>query len=61
MAALPALPLTKDARGVLAALQGLRAASPFRRLAAVRQAGLAQHARLGDALLRTWVLLRRMP
>jgi len=61
MAALPALPLTQDARGVLAALQGLRAGSPFRRLAAVRQAGLAHHARLGDALLRTWVLLRRMP
>lgn len=61
MAALPALPLTPDARGVLARLLGLRAASPLRRLNALRRAGLAHHARLGDALLRAWVLLRRMP
>ena len=61
MASLPALPLTPEARAVLGALHGLRAASPFRRLAALRRAGLAHHARLGDALLRAWVLLRRMP
>ncbi len=61
MAALPALPLTRDARAVLASLHGLRAASPLRRLAAVRQAGLAHHALLGNAVLRAWVLLRRMP
>lgn len=61
MAALPALPLTQDARDVLATLQGLRAASPFQRLAAAKQAGLAHHAPLGNVLLRVWVLLRRMP
>lgn len=61
MAALPALPLTPEARAVLTTLQGLRAASPWQRLSALRRAGLAHHARLGDALLRAWVLLRRMP
>lgn len=58
---LPALPLTADARRVLATLEGLRAASPYRRLMALRQAGLAHHARLGNALLHAWVLLKRMP
>jgi len=60
MAALPALPLTDAARATLEAAAGLRAPSPLWRLAALRRAGIAHHAPLGDALLRLWVMLARM-
>lgn len=60
LAALPALPLVPEARAVLREAEGLRAASPFRRLAALRRSGLAHHARLGNLLLRLWVALGRM-
>ncbi|TCH99672.1 glycosyltransferase [Roseococcus sp. SYP-B2431] len=59
--ALRAAPLTDPARQVLAALEGLRAASPFRRLAALRRAGLAHHARGANWLLRLWVALHPLP
>ena len=61
MVALPALPLTPHARAVLREAEGLRDVSPFQRLAALRRAGIAHHAKPGDALLRLWVLLGRMP
>ncbi|MDB5415467.1 MAG: glycosyl transferase, family 2 [Rubritepida sp.] len=58
--ALRSAPLTAQARQVLDAAEGLRAASPIRRLAALRQAGLAHHARGANWLLRLWVALNRM-
>ncbi len=60
MATLPALPLTEEARAVLREAEGLRAASPLRRLAALRRSGLAHHARGGQILLSVWVALARL-
>lgn len=60
MAALPVLPLTGDARAVLREAEGLRAASPLRRLAALRRSGLAHHTRLGQLLLSLWVAQARL-
>ena len=59
--ALRAAPLTPEARRVVEAAGGLRDASPFRRLAALRRAGLAHHARGANLLLWAWVALRRLP
>ncbi len=60
MAALPALPLTEGARAVLREAEGLRAASPLRRLAALRRSGMAHHAPAGQVLLSLWVALARL-
>jgi glycosyltransferase involved in cell wall biosynthesis len=61
LGALRAAPLTSEARRVVEAAEGLRSASPFRRLAALRRAGLAHHARGANLLLRAWVALSRLP
>jgi glycosyltransferase involved in cell wall biosynthesis len=61
LAALRAAPLTADARRTLEALEGLRDASPFRRLSALRRSGLAHHARGMAAVLGAWVAFRRLP
>lgn len=58
--ALDAAPLTPEARRVVEATKGLRSASPFRRLSALRRAGLLHHARGASLLLRTWVMLNRL-
>lgn len=59
--ALRAAPLTPEARRVVEAAEGLRSASPLRRLAALRRAGLAHHARGANLLLRAWVAFARLP
>jgi len=59
--ALRAAPLTPEARRVAEAAEGLRHASPLRRLAALRRAGLAHHAPGASLLLSVWVALNRLP
>ncbi|WP_421993297.1 glycosyltransferase [Roseococcus sp.] len=59
-AALRDAPLTPEARRTLAEVEGLRAASPLRRLAALRRSGLAHHARGMGLLLRAWVAFSRL-
>lgn len=58
--ALRAAPLTPEARRVVEAAEGLRNPWPWRRLAALRRAGLAHHARGANLLLRAWVALNRL-
>lgn len=50
--------LSADARATLAALRPLHGPGPFRRLAALRQAGLYRQGAAEDLLLRLWVALR---
>ncbi|WP_424813616.1 glycosyltransferase [Roseococcus sp. YIM B11640] len=61
MRALDLAPLTPGARRVLAELEGLRDPRPWRRLGAMRRAGLAHHARAAQWLLRAWVLAQALP
>lgn len=61
LVALRAAPLTAGARRTLEALEGLRDASPFRRLAALRRSGLAHHAWGMGPVLAAWVAARRLP
>lgn len=60
LAALAAAPLTADSRRALQVLEGLRDASPFRRLSALRRSGLAHHARGMAPVLAAWVAARRL-
>ncbi|MBS7812124.1 glycosyltransferase [Roseococcus pinisoli] len=52
--------LSPEARRVVEAAEGLRDASPLRRLAALRRSGLAHHARGMGVLLCAWVAFRRL-
>ncbi len=58
--ALRSAPLSPEGRQVVEAAEGLRDASPLRRLAALRRAGLAHHARSMGLLLRVWVAFHRL-
>jgi len=50
--------LSAEARAMLAALRPLHGPGPFRRLAALRRAGLYRQGTVEDLLLRLWVALR---
>jgi glycosyltransferase involved in cell wall biosynthesis len=60
LAAAPELPLTPEARVVLAETAALADRRPWRRLAALRRAGLYRQSPAEDATLRLWLALRPM-